>query len=79
MKVTVNNNVYEMSKKHLNGILSIAKKKVTFGIYAIQKDDYCELRKDKFDNEKSLKKSVADYQEQGFKVYYNDKKENAHE
>lgn len=71
MRVAVNNNIYDMNKKHLNGILNIAKKKIPFGIYAIQKDDYCELRKDKFDSEDELRKNIADYEAKGFKVHYN--------
>lgn len=71
MEVIINNSVYGMTREQLNGVLDVAMKHVPFGIYAIEKDDICELKKDRFESKEDLMKSVSDYEEQGFKVYYN--------
>ena len=72
MKVIIGKAVYEMNRKQLRGVLKVASGLIPFGIYAVQKDDVCELRKDKFDNAEELKKAVGAYKEKGFKVYYNE-------
>ena len=72
MKVIIGKAVYEMNRKQLRGVLEAASSLIPFGIYAVQKDNVCELRKDKFDNADGLKKAVWAYKEKGFKVYYNE-------
>ena len=72
MKVIIGKDVYGMNRKQLRGVLKVASSLMPFGIYAVQKDDLCELRKDKFDNAEELKKAVGVYKEKGFKVYYNE-------
>ena len=72
MKVLINNELYEMNRKQLRGVLKAASSLIPFGIYAVQKDDVCELRKDEFDNAEELKKAVGVYKEKGFKAYYNE-------
>ena len=72
MKVIIGRSVYKMNRKQLRGVLEAASSLIPFGIYAVQKDDMCELRKDKFDNAEELKKAVVAYKEKGFKVYYNE-------
>ena len=71
MKVIIGKAVYEMNRKQLRGVLEAASNLIPFGIYAVQKDDVCELRKDEFDNTEELKKAVGAYKEKGFKVYSN--------
>lgn len=71
MNVIIGKSVYEMNRKQLRGVLEAASSLIPFGIYAVQKADVCELRKDKFDNAEGLKKAVGAYKENGFKVYYN--------
>lgn len=71
MKVIIGKSVYEMNRKQLRGVLKAASSLIPFGIYAVQKDDVCELRKDKFENAEELKKAVVAYKEKGFKVYSN--------
>ena len=61
-----------MNRKQLRGVLKAASSLIPFGIYAVQKDDVCELCKDEFDNAEELKKAVGAYKEKGFKVYYNE-------
>lgn len=72
MKVIIGKAVYEMNRKQLRGVLKAASSLIPFGIYAVQKDDVCELRKDEFDNADELKNAVGAYKEKGFKVYYNE-------
>ena len=74
MNVIIEKNVYGMNRKQLRGVLKVASGPIPFGIYAVQKDDVCELRKDKFDNAEELKKAVVVYKEKGFKVYYNEQR-----
>lgn len=71
MKVIIGKAVYEMNRKQLRGVLKAASSLIPFGIYAVQKDDVCELCKEEFDNAEELKKAVGAYKEKGFKVYYN--------
>lgn len=73
MKVIINNHVYGMTRKQLNSILDIAGKQISFGIYALEKDGICELRKDKFESEEELKEAVSDFEKKGFKVRFNGK------
>lgn len=72
MNVIIGKSVYEMNRKQLRGVLKAASGLIPFGIYAVQKDDVCELRKDEFDNAEELKKAVGAYKENGLKVYYNE-------
>lgn len=71
MKVLVNNSLYEMASKEYKGVLKVASKQILFGIYAVEKDGICELRKNTFDGKEALKKAVAEYAAKGFKVHYN--------
>ena len=71
MKVLVNGSLYEMNCKQLRACLKVASKAVPFGIYAIEKDGLCEMRKDKFDDLEKMRKQVGEYTAKGFKVYYN--------
>ena len=72
MKVIIGKAVSGMNRKQLRGVLKAASGLIPIGIYAVQKDDVCELRKDEFDNTEELKKAVGAYKEKGFKVYYNE-------
>lgn len=71
MRVLVGESIYETNRQGLRGILKTASKQMPFGIYAVEKDDYCELRKDKFEDKEELRKAVAEYVQKGFKVHYN--------
>lgn len=71
MKVLINNHVYEMGRKEFRGVLDIAKKSIPFGIYAVRKGDFCEMRKDTFNSLKEMNKQIVEYQKQGFQVYFN--------
>lgn len=71
MKVIVNNSIYRMNRKQLDQLLKVASKQIPFGIYAVEKDGICELKKDKFSNIEELNKSVKEYEDKGFRVMYN--------
>ena len=72
MNVIIGETLYGMNIKQLHGVLKVASSLIPFGIYAVQKGDVCELRKDEFENSEELKKAVGAYKEKGFKVYYNE-------
>ena len=71
MKVIINNHVYEMGRKAFSGVLDIAKKSVPNGIYAVSKDDFCEMKNETFRNQEEMNKQIVAYQKQGFRVYFN--------
>ena len=72
MNVIIEETLYGMNRKQLRGVLEAASSLIQFGIYAVQKDNVCELRKDEFENAEELKKAVVAYKDKGFKVYYNE-------
>lgn len=71
MKVLVNNSLYEMGRKEYRDVLKVASQQIQCGIYAVEKDGFCELRKYTFDSKEELEKSVAEYAAKGFKVHWN--------
>lgn len=71
MKVIIGQSAYEMTEQQLTGVLKVASKQVSFGIYAVKKGRICELHNDKFDRKEDLMAEVAKYVEIGFEVYYN--------
>ena len=72
MKVLLNNSVYEMSRKQFRGVLSVAKKAVKHGIYAVEKGGMAQMKKETYSNKAELEKAVSEYEEKGFNVYYNE-------
>lgn len=65
--------MYQMNRKEYKGLLKVAKEQVLFGIYALEKADYAELRCDKCDSITQLKELIRRFKKQGFKVYSNGK------
>lgn len=60
-----------MTKSQFQGLLKMASEQVTFGIYAIEKGNYAELKCDKCRGMTQLKAMIRLYQGQGFKVHAN--------
>lgn len=60
-----------MSKEETKKLLKIASDQVHFGVYAIEKADYIELRNDKCRSITQLKNLTRQFKSQGFKVYAN--------
>ena len=71
MKVILKDNVYEMDRNQFIGLLGVPKKSVKCGIYAVEKDGIAEMKNETYKDEKSLLKSVCEYKNKGFKVYFN--------
>ena len=59
--------------KHSGGVLDISKKSVPHGIYAVSKDDFCEMKKETFRNQEEMNKRIVEYHKLGFRVYFNGK------
>lgn len=60
-----------MSQKEYRGLLQVASDQVPFGIYAVEKQGYAELRNDRCNSMSQLKKLTRQFKAQGFKVYVN--------
>ena len=60
-----------MDKKELDGVLKIASEQVPQGIYAIQKDNYVELAREKNLSKTQLKQRLRELKAAGYKVHYN--------
>lgn len=60
-----------MSPQEYQGLLQMASDQVPFGIYAVEKQGYAELRCDRCSSVTQLKKKTAAYRKQGFKVHSN--------
>nr|DAZ16518.1 MAG TPA: putative zinc-ribbon domain protein [Caudoviricetes sp.] len=71
MKVKVMNRLYQMNQKEYQGLLQVASEQVPFGIYAIEKQQYAELRCDKCSSVTQLKDLTRQFKAQGFRVYAN--------
>lgn len=65
------NRLYQMNQKEYQGLLNIASEQIPFGIYAVEKKDYAELRCDKCRSITQLKSMVRNFKSQGFKVMAN--------
>lgn len=65
------NRVYRMSQEEYQGLLKMASDQVPFGVYAIEKKGYAELRNDKCKSMSQLKALVRGFKAQVFKVLSN--------
>lgn len=71
MQVKVMNRMYKMSRTEYKGLLEVASEQVPLGIYAIEKDDYAELRNDKCQSITQLKRLARAFKDRGFRVLSN--------
>ena len=71
MQVKVMSRIYRMSKTEYQGLLQVASEQVPFGIYAVEKQGYAELRCDRCNSVTRLKELTRQFKSQGFKVYAN--------
>ena len=65
------NRVYRMGRKEYQGLLQVASEQVPFGVYAIEKKDYAELRCDKCQSVTQLKNLIRQFKSQGYRVMAN--------
>ena len=71
MKVRVMTRIYRMSKSEYQELLKVASEQVPFGVYAVEKKDYAELRNDKCESVTQLKKLIRAFRQEGYKVHAN--------
>ena len=71
MKVKVGARTWRMSRGEYERLLKVASDQVPFGIYAVEKADYAELRADHCQSSTKLKQLTQQYRQQGFKVRAN--------
>lgn len=65
------NRTYQMGQKEYQGLLQVASEQVPMGVYALEKDDYAELRCDQCKSVTQLKELIRQFRAGGFKVYSN--------
>lgn len=65
------NRLYNMGQAEYKGLLQVASEQVPFGIYAIEKSGYAELRNDQCKSVTQLKVLTRQFRQQGFKVLSN--------
>lgn len=65
------NRVYRINQTEYQGLLKVASEQVPFGVYAIEKHGYAELRNDKCKSNTQLKTLIRGFKAQGFKVLAN--------
>lgn len=65
------NRMYQMGQQEYKNLLKVAKEQVSFGIYAVERKGYAELRNDSCNTITQLKKMKQDFKRQGYKVYSN--------
>lgn len=61
------NRVYKMSQAEYKGLLKIASDQVPFGVYAVEKGSYAELRCDKCESITQLKNTIQQLKNRGSK------------
>ena len=71
VKVIINNRVYKMERKNINGFLESIKEYVVLGIYAVEKNNIVEIKRDVLPSKTKLKEEIRKYKAQGYKVYSN--------
>ena len=65
------NRVYRMSQEEYQGLLKVASEQIPFGIYALEKEGYAELRHDRCESITQLKGLTRQFRAQGFRVLSN--------
>lgn len=63
--------MYKMNKEKYKGLLEIASEEIDFGVYAVEKKGYAELRCDKCKSITQLKELIRQFKQRGFKVHAN--------
>ena len=71
MKVLIADHAYKMTIRQKKSVLSIASRMIKKGIYAVEYDGVCELKKEKYTTDEDLIRAIAEYDEIGFEVNYN--------
>ena len=72
MIMMVGDSVYEISREQCDGVLKIASKQVAQGIYAVEKGDIVDIKKERFTDKAQMNDAIVKYRSEGFKVYWNE-------
>ena len=64
MRVNVNGKMYTMPRSQYKQLLTVASEQVHFGVYAVEKANYAELRHDKCKSITQLKAMIRQYKTQ---------------
>lgn len=65
------NRTYQMGQEEYRRLLQVASEQVPFGIYAVEKQGYAELRCDHCKSITQLKDLTRQFKAQGFRVHAN--------
>ena len=71
MRLIIDRNIYKMTIRQKNSVLSVASRMIKKGIYAVEFEGVCELLKEKYATDEDLQRAIDEYQEKGFEVHYN--------
>ena len=71
MRVKVGNRIYQIGKQEYKGLLKVASEQVPIGVYAVEKQDYAELRVDRCESVTQLKGIIRQFKAQGYRVHGN--------
>lgn len=63
--------VYQMRNAEAEGLLKIASDSVSFGIYAVRKDNQIQMLNIKCESKTQLNAEIRAWKRQGYKVYSN--------
>lgn len=69
--VKVAQRLYRMTEDRAEQLLKTAAELVPFGIYALKRGGYIELRNDKLSSRAQLKQARRGFKSEGFRVYCN--------
>lgn len=71
--IIVNGNAYQVDERYVKNCLNLAKEKFKKEkanvIYAVEKDNIIEMKKETLNAPSTLDKAILNYTQQGFKVY----------
>lgn len=65
------NRTYQMGWGEYQGLLQVASEQVPFGVYAVEKQGYAELRCDHCESVTQLKSLTRQFKSQGFRIHSN--------
>ena len=71
MTVQIGKRSWKMNRKRFESLLRLGSEQVPFGVYAIEKNGYAEMRHDHCKSRSELKQLRRAYKARGYKVYAN--------
>lgn len=71
MTVQIGKRSWKMNRKRFESLLRLGSEQVPFGVYAIEKNGYAEMRHDHCKSRSELKQLRREYRARGYQVYAN--------